>query len=119
MINGVREIELQPHLQTRSLSNELLSTHQSTLIQAMTESVMEWVGPGKHRETIKSWTILVSYVTEEIRYAYRCEVKRRRVNTSSGTGSNRSSTSSSPGPTMASRPFEPPETEEEVLTVTF
>lgn len=49
--------------------------------EAMTESAMEWVGPGKHRETVKAWTILVSYIVDKMRIGYEAEIRRiRKVN---------------------------------------
>lgn len=49
--------------------------------EAMTESAMEWVGPGKHRETVKAWTVLVSYIVDKMRLGYDAEMRRiKKIN---------------------------------------
>ncbi len=47
--------------------------------EAMTESAIEWTGSSsRHRETIRAWTILMSYIVDNMRFGYDVEMKSIR-----------------------------------------
>lgn len=47
----------------------------------MIAAAREWEGWKKHRETLRAWTILVSFIVDRMRNGYETAVRRLNLNT--------------------------------------
>ena len=45
--------------------------------QALTESAREWEGWKTHRETIRAWTVLVSFIVDRMRQGYESASRKK------------------------------------------
>lgn len=55
--------------------------------EAMISAAREWEGWKKHRETLRAWTILVSFIVDRMRQGYESGVKRLGYTTSAAANS--------------------------------
>lgn len=47
----------------------------------MIAAAREWEGWKKHRETLRAWTILISFIVDRMRNGYETAVRRQNLNT--------------------------------------